>query len=74
VTDNEDTKGVLAPYWYLAFDGGPDRTNSSVLIARERDDGYTGFWSYDPALAELFLNSFELFTDSANQAFGCSSP
>ncbi len=41
------TNDGLELYWCLAFDGGPDPEQACVLLAREHDTGYEGFWSYD---------------------------
>jgi len=38
------------PFWAMAFDGGPDETRACGLVARERSDEYTGFWTDDPAI------------------------
>lgn len=59
VTYHPDTAGVLAPYRSLAFDGGGDETQRCVLVARERDDGCVGFWSYDPDLVGDVLATLE---------------
>lgn len=42
-------------YWALAFDGGVDRQQACALLAREEEDGYTGFWTYDPETVETIL-------------------
>lgn len=59
VTYHADGTGRLEPYWVLAYDGGPDRTRSCGLVARERSDGYTGFWTDDPATVEGIAAAFE---------------
>lgn len=51
-TYHEDRNGSLAPFWWLTYDGGDDPTLACVLVAREREDGFVGFWSYDPHLVE----------------------
>jgi len=49
----DDTVGR---YWTLAFDGGGDETRTCALVARERPDGYDGFWTDDPELVAEILN------------------
>jgi len=41
-----------ARYWVLAFDGGPDDTQASGLVAKERSDGYDGFWTDDIGMVD----------------------
>lgn len=50
ITVHSDSAGALAPFWSLAFDGGPDPEQACVLLAEEGTTGYEGFWSYDPDL------------------------
>jgi DICT domain-containing protein len=46
----------LAATWFVVFDGGGDRQQSSALLAKEEPDGgFYGFWTYDPALVEEAL-------------------
>lgn len=59
VTYHHDTEGVLAPYWFLAFDGGDEEIQQCALVARERDDAYWGFWSYDTPLVGDILETLE---------------
>ncbi|WP_232833773.1 DICT sensory domain-containing protein [Saliphagus sp. LR7] len=40
------------PYWVLAYDGGPTDNQACGLVAQEHSEGYTGFWTNDPALVE----------------------
>lgn len=47
------------PYWALAYDGGPDETQASGLVAEEHTDGYTGFWTNDAATVETIAATFE---------------
>ncbi|RAW44483.1 histidine kinase [Halorubrum sp. 48-1-W] len=35
-------------YWVLAFEDGDDGEQNCALVARERSDGYRGFWTNDP--------------------------
>lgn len=35
-------------YWVLAFEDGEDGGQSCALVARERAEGYRGFWTNDP--------------------------
>lgn len=37
-------------YWVLAFDSGDDETQANGLVAKERSDGYDGFWTDDIAM------------------------
>ncbi|MFO7925840.1 MAG: DICT sensory domain-containing protein [Halobacteriota archaeon] len=37
-------------YWVLAFDGGDDETQACGLLAQDRVDGYSGFWTNDGAI------------------------
>ncbi|MFW6017730.1 MAG: DICT sensory domain-containing protein [Halapricum sp.] len=39
-------------HWALAFDGGTDETQACGLVARERTDGYDGFWTNDRGWVE----------------------
>lgn len=57
VTVRSDPADVLAPYWCLAFDGGSDPEQACVLLAREGDTGYEGFWSYDPDLVTRVMDA-----------------
>jgi len=59
ITYHRDTEGGLAPFWCLAFDGGPEESQACVLVARERADGFVGFWSYDAELAADVLDTLE---------------
>jgi DICT domain-containing protein len=45
-------------YWVLAFDGGPDETQSCGLLAEEHSDEYTGFWTNDAVTVEEIAASF----------------
>lgn len=47
---------VLDQYWVLAFDGGPDDSQASCLLAREQPDGYEGLWTNDAAIVERTLD------------------
>ncbi|WP_054583405.1 DICT sensory domain-containing protein [Halolamina pelagica] len=59
VTYHRDTAGTLAPYWFMAFDGGTEESQRCALVAREHDDGYRGFWTYDPSLVGDILDTLE---------------
>lgn len=52
ITYHADDAKRLEPYWALAYDGGPDRTQACGLVAEELSDGYTGFWTSDAAVVE----------------------
>lgn len=47
ITYHDDADGDLDRYWALAFDGGADPSQACGLLAEQRDDTYTGFWSDD---------------------------
>ncbi|WP_418280161.1 DICT sensory domain-containing protein [Halorubrum sp. DTA98] len=47
ITFHEDADGEFERYWLLAFDGGPDESDPCGLVAKERADGYRGFWTDD---------------------------
>jgi hypothetical protein len=64
VTYHRDTEGVLTPYWFLAFDGGDNPSQRCALIAKEGDDGYWGFWSYDSSLVGDILETLRAGTES----------
>ena len=42
--------GARERYWVLAFDGDGDETLACGLVARERSEGYDGFWTDDAAI------------------------
>jgi hypothetical protein len=46
-------------YWALAFDGGINEQQACGLLAREHDDTYTGFWTYDPGIVGTILDELE---------------
>ncbi|GAB7093630.1 DICT sensory domain-containing protein [Halolamina litorea] len=54
--------GPLARYWVLAFDGGDEPTRSCGLLARQEADGYTGFWTDDPAMVAEIIDRLEAIT------------
>ena len=64
VTYHRDTEGELTPFWFLAFDGGPERRQRCALVAEERDDGYWGFWSYDTDIVGEILETLRTETKS----------
>lgn len=47
-----DAAARFERYWVLAYDGGPDETQASGLLAEERADEYTGFWTNDPGTVD----------------------
>jgi len=50
----------LALTWFVLFDGGGNREQSSALLAEEREDGgFYGFWTYDPTLVERALAALD---------------
>jgi hypothetical protein len=62
VTYHRDTAGTLTPYWFMAFDGGDDESQRCALVARERDEGYRGFWTYDSSMVGDILATIEAGT------------
>ncbi|WP_312909344.1 DICT sensory domain-containing protein [Natronosalvus caseinilyticus] len=56
---HRDEAGALAPFWCLAFDGGEDPMQACALVARERESGFLGFWTYDPGLVGEILEALE---------------
>lgn len=52
VTYHTDGAAQYEPYWALAYDGGPDGTQACALVAEERSDEYTGFWTNDTATVD----------------------
>lgn len=63
LTYHPDIEDRLAPFWCVAFDGGPDESQACVLVAREREDGFVGFWSYDSDLVSDVLGTLETAAD-----------
>lgn len=56
----------LALTWFVLFDGGGNREQSSALLAEEREEGgFYGFWTYDPDLVERALQSLEPYRQPA---------
>lgn len=47
------------PYWVLAYDGGSDETQACGLVAEERADEYSGFWTNDTATVETIATAFD---------------
>lgn len=50
-------------FWFLAFDGGGDDSQACALLARERDGGYVGFWTYDPDLVSRITASLAVLAE-----------
>jgi hypothetical protein len=42
----------MREHWLVAFDGAGDDLLKCALLARERDEGFRGFWTYDPAVVD----------------------
>lgn len=59
VTYHGCTDSSVGRYWAVAFDGGADDQQACALLARERDDSYTGFWTYDPETVGTILDGLE---------------
>lgn len=47
VTYHEYAEDRDERYWILAFDGGADASRACGLVAKQRSDGYDGFWTDD---------------------------
>jgi hypothetical protein len=60
ITYHGDRTGRLSPFWCLAFDGGGTEAQACALVAREREDGYVGFWTYDPEFVAEILETLEV--------------
>jgi hypothetical protein len=45
----------LGEYWFVMFDGGPETGSACGLLAEAREDGYYGFWTYDPTTVNRVL-------------------
>ncbi|WP_240730024.1 DICT sensory domain-containing protein [Halalkalirubrum salinum] len=52
ITYHTDAVERFESYWALAYNGGTDETQACGLVAKQRSDAYTGFWTNDPALVE----------------------
>lgn len=63
VTYHPVADGPLSRYWLLAFDGGGDPIQSCGLIARQEEDGYTGFWTDDAATVGEIRRGIEASLD-----------
>jgi DICT domain-containing protein len=46
----------IAATWFVVFDGGGDRHQSSALLAKSEGEHYYGFWTYDADLVEEALS------------------
>lgn len=42
----------MREHWLVAFDGAGDDLLKCALLAREGDEGFRGFWTYDPAVVD----------------------
>ena len=58
ITYHTDGTAALDPYWVLAYDGGPERTQACGLVAERRSDESAGFWTNDPATVEAIETAF----------------
>lgn len=59
LTYHRSDAATVKHFWALAFDGGGDETQTCGLVARERDDEYAGFWTYDPEIVETIAVELE---------------
>jgi len=53
-----DTEEVAAT-WFVVFDGGGNREQTSALLAEERGEDFYGVWTYEPGLVERALDVLE---------------
>ena len=60
VTYHTEGAAQFEPYWVLAYDGGSDRDQACGLVAKERSDEYTAFWTNDVAIVEDIATAFYL--------------
>jgi hypothetical protein len=37
----------ISRFWFLAFDGGTEESQACALVAKQTNDEYTGFWTYE---------------------------
>jgi DICT domain-containing protein len=54
-----DTDLDIAGTWFVVFDGDGNDDQKSALLAEERDDGFYGFWTYDPTLVDAVIATLE---------------
>lgn len=52
ITYHAGATAQVKPYWVIAYDGGADETQACGLVAQERADEYTGFWTNDSETVE----------------------
>jgi len=58
--------GGVASTWFVVFDGGGNREQSSALLAEERQEaGFYGLWTYDPELVERALGTLAGYRNPA---------
>jgi len=57
----DDDGDELGEVWFMAYDGGRTPGQACGLVAEERTDGFTGFWTYDPAVVERVFASASRF-------------
>jgi len=56
----------LSAMWFVLFDGGGNREQSSALLAEERGHGgFYGFWTYDPDLVDQALSALDAYRQPA---------
>lgn len=49
---------LLEPYWVMAFNGGPNESQTCGLVAEELpEEGYTGFWTHDESMVSRILKN-----------------
>lgn len=57
-TTHPSTAADIAETWFAIYDGGPDDTQKSALIAEERDEGrFYGVLTYDPTLVDRAIDA-----------------
>jgi DICT domain-containing protein len=56
----------LSAMWFVLFNGGGNREQSSALLAEERGHGgFYGFWTYDPDLVDQALSALDAYRQPA---------
>ena len=58
VTYHTDEAERFEPFWALAYDGGPTESRACGLAARQHSNGFSGFWTSDPALVKEIATAF----------------
>lgn len=56
VTAHPEANSEIEETWFVAFDGDGDDLNKSAILAEERDDGFYGFWTYNPTIVDEIID------------------